>query len=69
MKINFVGYANISKEDAIEQVRRTLVKEGIDPNTFPYDVWQDISYWGYEIALNCEFDTETEEVKIVGLKK
>lgn len=63
MKIPFTGYTHIGKEDAFYQIDEVCEKHGIEMTKV---IEENASYWGYEFSLQCELDTETGLVEVVG---
>lgn len=63
MKIPFTGYAHVSKEDAVWAIDEVCKKHGVKLSE---EAEHASMYWGYEISFQCELDTETGSVEIIG---
>jgi hypothetical protein len=60
MKIAFTDYVHSSKEDMAYTLEEVYKKAGLEAPEGELDMY------AFEISLQCELDTETDRVEIIG---
>lgn len=59
-KVSFTGYVNASKEDMAYDLEKVYKDAGfVAPDG-------ELDMYAYEVSLQCELDTETDNVEIIG---